>query len=259
MHLVAAVGADSLHGMIAAFHDPSGRFHLHGVPGGDVAGLITAIERLGFVGALLLRPHDGAEAVRLSARASLHARALGYADTLAITPAGVVADNHRVEAIESALEARQWDARGAHVTVVGTSDGAEAVVRAASRLGAARIAVIARSRPEAERVLTHAGPGTATHALARGEAAAVATAQRADLLVRCGTDVPLPTEAFGPHLALLDLCLDARRPWQRTALESGTLTIAARDVEAHRMQHALRTLLAEPVVLEPLLALWHGG
>jgi hypothetical protein len=259
MQLVAAVGIEAETAQIAAFSDPNGRYHLHPVAGGDVAGLIAAIARLGFAGALLFDPRDAVDAAASSARASLTTRALGVADALVVTAAGVVAENHHLEAIASALAARGWHPRGAKVAIYGSGEGAEAAVRALSRLGVGEIGVIARHRPDAERIAAQAGSGVARGAYARGDAGADLLSERADLIVRCGGDVPLPTGSFGPHLTLLDLALAERRPWQRAALLSGVVTISARDVEAHRMQHALRTILSEPVVLEPLLALWHGG
>jgi len=260
MHLVAVVGGDpDLAHRLRGFRDAAQRFLLHPIAPRPLPALADALRTLDFAGAVLLDAHAQCEAATASERGSLDVRELRAADALVITPAGVVSDLHLGRAIGAALRQRLWDPRGARAIVQGSGLPARAAARELASLGVAHLSVIASDRPEAEGVTALLGATTSSTALAEAEPAAQAMLERADLVVRACEAATLPAHVLGPHLALVDLVPGTLSAWRRRGLEVGALTIGALDVEAHRLQLALTSILGPGVALEPLMALVHDA
>ena len=130
MHLVALVSDDAdLNHALRSFRDSADRFHLHPVPTGNMADLLRALVRLDFAGALVLGHAAQGEVQRLAERSSLDAQELSAADTLPVTPAGIVADHTFGRAVGAMLLSRRWDAAGANAVILGVSPEAKAVAR----------------------------------------------------------------------------------------------------------------------------------
>jgi shikimate 5-dehydrogenase len=260
MHLVAVVGGDQdLAHRLRGFRDAGQRFLLHPIAPRPLPALTDALRTLDFAGAVVLDERSQRDAGASAERGSLDVRELRAADALVITPAGVVTDLHLGRAIGAALRQRLWDPRGARAVVQGSDLHARAAARELASLGVAHLCVIASDRPEAERVTGLLAAATSTAALAEAEPAAQAMLERADLVVRSSEAATLPAHVLGPHLALVDLVPGALSAWRRRGLEVGALTIGALDVEAHRLQLALTSILGPGVALEPLMALVHDA
>src|SRR5690554_3300508 len=106
MHLVALVSDDpDLNHALRTFRDSADRFHLHPVSSGSTSELLRALARLDFAGAVVLGEGAQAEVQRLAHRSSLDAQELGAADTLTVTPAGIVADHTFGRAVGTMLTA----------------------------------------------------------------------------------------------------------------------------------------------------------
>lgn len=260
MHLVAVVGGDpDLAHRLRGFQDTQQRFLLHPIAPTPLAALGDALRALDFAGAVLLDERMQREAGRAVERGSLDVRELQAADALVITPAGVVTDLHLGRAIGAALRQRLWDPRGARVVIQGADLAARAAARALTSQGVTHLTVIADDRPEAERATAQLAAATTVAALAQAEPAALAMLERADLVVRSSPSAQLPPHVLGPHLALVDLVPGALSSWRRQGLAVGALTIGSLDVEAHRLQLALTSILGPGVTLEPLMALLHDA
>jgi len=258
MHLVAAVCSDpDLAHLLRDFRDGDQRFLIHPVAPAPLEALVEALRTLDFAGALLLDPRLQVEAARSVERSSLEVRELGAADALVLTQAGVVADLHLGRAVGSALRHRLWDGRGARAVVLGADLTARAVARELATLGVAHLTVLARERPEAERVVARLAASTTTAARAHNDPTALALLELADLVVRTDARADLPAHVLGPHLALVDATPGSLTAWRRRGLEVGAMTIGRRDIEAHRLHHALGSILGPGVALEPLLSLLH--
>lgn len=258
MHLVALVTDDAgLKHALRSFKDGAGRFHLHPVPSGGMAELLRGLARLDFAGALVLGEAKQAEAQRLADRSSLEAQELGAADTLTVTPAGIMADHTFGRAVAAMLSGRRWHADGAHAVVLGAGPQARAVARELARLGVASLTLLASDRVEAERALPSAA-GTAGVARSSADPLATTFLERADLLVRVDPQAKVSDAVLGPHLTVIDLADGAVSDVRRRAMELGSLTFNRRDVEAHRFELALSQVLGGSVGLEPIMALFHA-
>lgn len=256
MHLVALVSDDTdlLHAL-RSFRDGADRFHLHPVPAGSTSELMRALVRLDFAGAVVLGERAQAEAQRVADRSSLDAQELGAADTLTVTPAGVMADHTFGRAVAALLHGRRWDASGANVVVLGASHKAKALARELARMGVASLALLDDDRVAAERALP-AAAGTSLMARASSDPLAVTLIERADLLVRVDAGARVDDALLGPHLTVIDLAQSAKYDLRRRAVELGALTFARHEVEAHRFEHALSQVLGGSVGIEPFRTLF---
>ncbi len=258
MHLVALVSDDAtLKHALRDFHDEAGRFMLHAVPDGSMSELVRALPRLDFAGALVLDDARQAEAKALANRASLDADDLGVADTLTVTPAGIMADHTFGRALSAMLTARRWHAAGAHAVVLGAGPEARAVVRELARLGVASLSVLAQDRVVAERTRPQAA-GATFYARTYLDPLGNTLLERADLVVRLDEDARVPEELIGPHLTIIDLADPRVSPLRSRAIALGALTFNRRDVEAHHFELALSQILGGGIGLEPILTLFHG-
>lgn len=257
MHLVALVTDDGeLKHALRDFRDGAGRFHLHPVPTGGVAELLRGLSRLDFAGALILDEVAGAAVQPLAERSSLDAQELSSADTLTVTPAGIMADHTFGRAISALLQSRRWHAEGANAVVLGAGSGARAAARELARRGVASLTVLADDRVEAERTVPSAA-GAAIMARASADPLATTLLERADLLVRTDPQLRVPEELLGPHLTIIDLSDNNVSTLRRRGMELGALTFNRRDVEAHRFELSLSQILGGSVGLDPIMALFH--
>jgi hypothetical protein len=87
--------------------------------------------------------------------------------------------------------------------------------------------------------------------------AALALLELADLVVRTDAAPTCPPHVLGPHLALVDATAGLAHRVAPTRPRGGALTIGRRDIEAHRLHHALGSILGPGVALEPIMALLH--
>lgn len=258
MHLVAVACSDpDLAHRLRGFRDGDRRFHLHPVSPSSVLSLIDGLRSLDFAGALLLDERLQKEAAVVVERTSLEVREGGAADTLVVTPAGVVADLHLGRAVGAALRARLWDPRGAQAVVLGADLRARAVARELASLGVRHLTVLAQDRPEAQRAVARLAASSTVEGRAYGESAAATFLEQADLLVRVDPQAKLDAGFFGPHLTLVDLVPGALTSWRRQALAVGGMAIGERDVQAHMLHAALGAVLGGGLRVEPLLALLH--
>ncbi len=259
MHLVALVTDDGdLKHALRDFRDGAGRFHLHPVPTGGSAELLRGLIRLDFAGALVLDELAGAAVQALAERSSLDAQDLGSADTLTVTPAGVMADHTFGRAISALLESRRWHAEGANAVVLGTGSQARAAARELARRGVASLTVLADDRVEAERTVPTAAAGPVIMARASADPLATTLLERADLLVRTDPQARVPESLLGPHLTIIDLSDDGVSSLRRRGMELGALTFNRRDVEAHRFELSLSQILGGSIGLDPIMALFHA-
>jgi shikimate 5-dehydrogenase len=259
MHLVAVVSGDpDIRHALSSFRDAQARFHLQPVAGGAVDGLFRGLERLDFAGALILDPDAQGDALRLASRSSLDAEEVGGADTVTVTPGGVIAEYNLGRAAAALLAASRWDAKGAEVVLLGGSQAARGVARELSSLGAASVALLAGSPADAERALPELAAGTGVVARSANDPLVPTLLERADLLVRLDAGVPVPASLLGPHLTLLDLVGEPVSALRRRAMSVGALTFNRFDVDAYLIELGLTHILGAPVGVEPLLELFHS-
>ncbi len=259
MHLVALVSDDAdLQHAVRGFRDGAERFLLHPVPSGGMPELLRGMTRLDFAGALVFDEARQSEAQRSADRCSLDAQELEAADTLTVTPGGVMADLAFGRAVAAMLAGQRWDAAGADVVLLGAGTKAAAVAREAASLGAASIAILAADRVAAERALPRSAAGAEVLARASADPLGTALLERADLVVRVDEAVKVPDEVLGPHLTLVDLAPVVVSGLRKRAMALGALTFNRRDVEAYRLELGLSQILGGPVGVEPILALFHA-
>ncbi len=254
MHLVAVVSSDNdFSHALRGYHDDAGRFLLHLVPAGRPRDWVPALKALEFAGALVFDHNDQGEALALADRSSLEASEAKAADTLTVTQAGVVADYHVGRAVMQALRARVWDPRGAGAVVLGGGREAHSVARELASCGARHLTLLARSRPEAERLVPRLAASTDVLATVADDPISARFLEEADLIVRTDRTLDVPSAVLGPHLTLVDLVPEAVSDLRRQALTSGALSLDRRDVDAHRLHIALAHVLGAGISVEPLL------
>lgn len=258
MHLVALVSEDAdLNHALRSFRDGADRFHLHPVEPGRMSDLLRALVRLDFAGAMVIGEGPQAEAQQLADRSSLDAQELGAADTLTVTPAGVMADHSLGRALGAMLAGRRLEAAGAHGVILGVSPEARAIARELARLGLASLSLLAEDRVAAEHALPQAA-GTSVTARSSSDPVAKVFLERADLLVRADPDLRVSDDVLGPHLTVLDLTRGAPFDLRKRAIELGALTFARRDLEAYRFELALSQVLGGAVGLDSFRALFQA-
>lgn len=254
MHLVAVVSSDAdLSHALRGYRDAHHRFLLHPVPLTRPQEWFPALRALDFAGALVLADGQQREVLALAERRSLEADQVRAADTLMVTPAGVMAEYHFGAALVQALRTRLWEPRGARAVLVGAGLEGHAAARALASVGVRHLTLLARTRPEAERTVPQVVASTDVIATVGDDPVVVRLLAEADLLVRLDATVAVPDVPVGPHLTVVDLVPGAVSRLRREAMAVGALTLERRDVEAHRLHLALAHVLGSGVALEPLL------
>ncbi len=259
MHLVAVLSAvpDVRHAL-RGYRDGQQRFQLHPVPLASVDEMVRALRRLDFAGALVLDPSAQADALACADRSSLDAQEVGGADTVTVTPGGIIAEYNLGRAVAALLASARWDARQADVVLLGSGTTAKGIARELSSQGASSLAVLAESPADAEQTAAGLPAGTRVVARASQDPLVPTLLERADLLVRLEQGPRLPSSALGPHLTLLDLVPEPVSALRRRSMSVGALTFNRRDLEAHVIELGLSHILGASVGVEPLLELFHG-
>lgn len=258
MHLVAISSSDAeLLRLLWRFRDPLGRFHLHGVAEHSGRELLPALTAVEFAGALILDIEEQLTVPSLLQRSSMEVQESGAADTVTVTPAGLIGEYNFGRALGQMLSSAGWDAAGARATILGAGPQVRAVARELSSRGAAEIAILAGSRPEAEQSAPRLAASTRVSTRTFGDVLAERHMQDSDLIVRFDSRVPVPFEALGPHLTLVDLGQEDVSKLRNQALNVGALSFNRRDFTAHLMALSLSQILGGTVEAEPFLSLFH--
>ena len=171
------------------------RYQLLPVPPDLFAETVPGLRAAGFRGANVTIPHKQA-ALALADAPSPRAAAIGAANTLLFTAAGIEADNTDAPALIDALPV---PAAGARAIVLGAGGSARAAIWALANAGAAEILIWNRTPARAAALAAELG-GTAVNAAQLGAAPGT------DLLINCtavGLDGsadlgPLPLGPGGP-------------------------------------------------------------
>lgn len=180
------------------------------VPPEDLGDAVAGLRALGAMGASVTMPHKE-EIVKLLDGLSGDARALGAVNTIHRLGHRLIGHNTDVDGFRAFLEEDAGvDLEGKSCLVLGAGGAARAVVKALSDLGAARIAVAARTPERGEEVTAQVGHGE-SRVCDWNEASAEAEA--ADVIVNA-TPVgmregdPLPGTSFNSGQVVVDLVYD---------------------------------------------------
>lgn len=192
-----------LHGhWLSRYQIPGHYVPLH-VEGADLQGVLSALPRMGFVGANITIPHKHA-VLALSDDATSTARRIGAANTLTFLPGGRLhADNTDAEGFMRNLRtnAPTWDPAATAALVLGAGGAARAVLVALLDAGVQKIFVSNRSGARAEALADEFGPCIQT----------VAWNDRAEPL--CDVGLLVNTTSLGMvNQPALDMPLSALKP-----------------------------------------------
>jgi shikimate dehydrogenase len=180
------------------------------VPPEELGDAVAGLRALGAMGASVTMPHKE-EIVKLLDGLSGDARALGAVNTIHRLGHRLIGHNTDVDGFRAFLEEDAGvDLEGKSCLVLGAGGAARAVVKALSDLGAARIAIAARTPERGEEVTAQVGHGE-SRVCDWNEASAEAEA--ADVIVNA-TPVgmregdPLPGTSFNSGQVVVDLVYD---------------------------------------------------
>lgn len=155
-------------------HSRSPRLHRHwlqryGIAGdyvplhveeGDLASVLRAMPKMGFVGTNLTLPHKVA-AMNIADRVTDRATLIGAANTLTFRDDGtIIADNTDGYGFIANLKqgAPDWNPKTGPVAVLGAGGAARAIIVALANEGVDEIYLANRTRPKAEALRTEFGP-----------------------------------------------------------------------------------------------------
>jgi shikimate dehydrogenase len=172
------------------------------IPPDAFAETVRALPAAGFAGVNVTIPHKEA-ALALADTATETARAIGAANTLTFTPAGIEADNTDAGGLVDAI-APVRDITGARALVLGAGGAGRAAVYALVQGGASDVMVWNRTPARAERLCAELG------------GRAVRVAEPADLVVQCTSvglqeadqpfkRLPVDADTFGAGICVVDL------------------------------------------------------
>jgi shikimate dehydrogenase len=210
---------------------------------GEVEAALAGMRALQLGGLSVTMPHKE-EAARLVDRCSADAGALGAVNCVVLDGDSLVGENTDgpgfVDAVRSDLD---FELRGCRAVMLGAGGAARAVVLALSRAGAADVAVVNRTRANAERAAALAegvgrvvDPPDASTALA--EATLVVNATPVGM-----TDggLPLDPELLGPKHIVVDLVYHpATTPLLAAAAQRGSTVSNGLGMLVHQAAHAVR-------------------
>lgn len=127
---------------------------------GDLATVLRAMPKMGFVGTNVTLPHK-VSAMSIADRVTDRATLIGAANTLTFLEDGsIIADNTDGYGFISNLRqgAPQWDPKAGPVAVLGAGGAARAVIVALAHEGVDEIFLANRTRPKAEALRAEFGP-----------------------------------------------------------------------------------------------------
>jgi shikimate 5-dehydrogenase len=258
MHLVALISQDpELVRQLERYRDPLGRFHLHPLLEYGAAEILPALGTLEFAGALILDHDAQEEAAGKLSRRSLDAQEAGAVDTVSVSPGGLIGEYNFGRAVGALLNSAAWNGREASAVILGSGRQAMGVARELSSIGVTRLAILAGSRPEAERAVPRLAASTSIIARSVTDPVAERCLLETDLLVRIDPAASVPLEILGPHLTLLDLGAEPVSRLRQQALNVGALSFNRQDFQAHFLALALGHILGGGVTVEPFLSLLH--
>ncbi len=147
-----------LHGHWLREYGLSGHYVPLEIRAEDLATVLAALPRAGFVGANVTIPHKQT-ALALAAEATERARRIGAANTLTFTAGGIVADcTDGVGFLANLADAvPDWQAASGPAVVFGAGGAARAVVDALLRAGVPELRLVNRTRARADALAKAAG------------------------------------------------------------------------------------------------------
>ena len=263
--MVALLSDDgALLAALRGYADDGRRFHLHAIEADDVKAQLESLQTLEFAGALVVSPPTRAgrspesAAVAAVARTDIDARESGALDTVIVTPSGLVGEYNIGRAVTACLTSVRYDAREARAVIIGSGPSCRALARELGSLGITELAVLAGSRPDAERSVPTLAATTTVSTRALNDPLATALLEQADLIVRLRDGAALPARCFGPHLTFVDLADDPVSDVRERALRAGATTFNRSDVVAHLIAFGLGHILGGSIAPEPFLQRLHS-
>ncbi len=241
------------------FRDPLGRFHLHPVAEASVTDMLSGLAGLEFAGSIIFNPLEQLEVPARLRRSSMEVQESQAADTVTVTPAGLIGEFNFGRALGELLKGAGWHAQGARASILGEGPRVRAAARELSSLGVGELAILSGSRPEAEQSAPQLAASSRVVTLAAHEPSAERLLQDSDLILRLDGRMNVPATVLGPHLILVDLGLESVSRLRSQALNVGALSFNHRDFEAHFMSLALGQILGGRIDAEPFLTLFHEG
>lgn len=233
-------------------------YFLHQVPATPpVADVLSALEPLGFAGALLLDAAQQEQAFFRLQRTSLDAQAAAAVDTVTVTAAGLMGDFTLGRALGNALHSEGWDARGARAVILGSGPVAKSVAQELSSRGIGHLTVLAENRPAAEQTLPSLVGAHQSEAKAADEPLVTPLLAQADILVCLDPKLKLDKQLLGPHLSIIDLTPSPLSDLRKAGLRVGAKSFGLRDVQAHQTALSLSHILGKRLELAPFLTLFH--
>jgi shikimate 5-dehydrogenase len=219
--------------------------------------ILDSLSVLEFAGGLVLEEAQQHACFLQMQRSSLDAQESGGVDTITITPAGFFGDYALGHAVGALLKANEYDAREAKAVVMGSSSEAIAVARELSSLGVSQLALVAESRPEAEKTLPSVAASTVAVARAVAEPTVPGLIEGADIVVRVNPKLEIPESLLGPHLTIVDFSPQALSTFRQQAMRVGAKTYSLRDIQSHQLALALSRLLGKPYKADTFLSVLH--
>ncbi len=258
MYLVAVLSEDpALCEALGSFRDPEGRYLLHPVPNRHTNDVLASLTVLDFAGALIFGERLQHDVVPSTQRHSLEAQSIGAADTVTVTPGGLIAEYNLGRAVGALLRSVGWDGREAKAVLVGGGPSSKGTARELASLGVARLTVLAENRPAAEEVTSKLAASTEVISRAALDPLGVRFLEEADLVIRTDPGLELPARVLGPHLTLIDMAPTEVSPLRQHALSVGSLSFNLRDVQAHLIALGLSHILGGSILAGAFLNRLH--
>jgi shikimate dehydrogenase len=227
------------------------------VPPEELEHAVAGLRALGAMGASVTMPHKE-QVMKLLDHVSGDARAVGAVNTIQRVGNLLIGHNTDVDGFRSFLEEDAGvDLGGKKCLVLGAGGGARAVVKALVDLGAAGIAIAARTPERGEEVSSQVGDGE-TRVCAWDDAGDEAEA--ADVIVNA-TPIgmregdPLPNTKFQPGQVVVDLVYDPPSPEMiERARSSGAAAWGGLGMLVHQAAAAFRIWTGQDPPLETMSA-----
>lgn len=207
---VAHSASPRLHGYWLQRYGIRGHYVPLDVAEGDLAEVLEALPKAGFVGANVTIPHKEA-VLKLADTVTDRAALIGAANTLTFLPDGkIYADNtDGIGFIENLRQnAPEWDPTSGHAALIGAGGASRAVVASLIEAGVLEIHVTNRTRPRAEQLRRDFGARVVVHDWVQAgnileDAATVVNCSSLGMVGKPEFRVPL--DALSPKALVTDL------------------------------------------------------